>query len=112
MERHRGQVPYTIQERKLVAETAGLRVQEMTLAKGESIPWHYHSNISDTFFCLQGALQIETPRPGEKVLLKPGDSLAVPPRQAHEVSNKGQGLCRFVLVQGVGTYDFVPVSHA
>jgi quercetin dioxygenase-like cupin family protein len=102
---------YSIQERKIVAETPELRVQEMILAKGEYIPWHSHTNITDTFFCLEGELNIETPRPGKTFLLSPGDSLPVPPRQAHEVSNKGQGRCRFVLVQGVGTYDFVPVAH-
>ncbi len=102
---------YTIQEIKTVAETADLRVLEMTLAKGECIPWHYHSHITDTFYCLEGALQIETTKPGETFHVALGDSLTVRARRPHEVSNPGPGPCRVVLVQGVGSYDFVAVPR-
>ncbi len=102
---------YTIQEIKSVAETADLRVREMTLAEGECIPWHYHTHITDTFYCLEGELQIETPRAGVTFHLEIGDSMTVAARRPHEVSNPGQGPCRMVLVQGVGSYDFVAVPQ-
>jgi quercetin dioxygenase-like cupin family protein len=105
------QASYTIMGRKLIAETPELRVQEMILAPGDCIPWHYHSGITDTFYCLEGELHIASPRPATVHRLRPGDSLAVPPRRAHEVSNHSQHVCRFILVQGVGTYDFVSVEH-
>jgi len=100
-------LPYDIQERKVIAETEDLRVTEMILAPGEFVPWHYHTQVTDTFFCLEGDLMIETPRAGQEVRVDPGNSFAVPTPQAHRVSNVGQGLCRFVLVQGVGPYDFI-----
>ena len=103
--------PYTIQEIKVIAETPDLRVLEMTLAEGECVPWHYHSNITDTFYCVEGELRIETPKPGETFRLAVGDSLAVPPRRPHEVSNHRTALCRVVLVQGVGSYDYIAVRR-
>ncbi len=53
-------LPYTISGRELVAETAGLRVQVLTLGKGEKVPWHYHSAVSDIFICLEGTTVVET----------------------------------------------------
>ncbi len=103
--------PYTLREIVVIAETPDLRVIEMTLAEGECVPWHYHSNITDTFYCVEGELQIETPKPGETLRLAVGDSLAVPARRPHEVSNQRAELCRVVLVQGVGSYDYVAVRR-
>lgn len=102
-------LPYEIQERKVIAETSTLRVGEFILAPGQFIPWHYHSNVNDTFYCLEGELQVETPRPRQINRLNPGDSFVVPTPRPHKVSNAGEGVCRFILVQGVGPYDFLPV---
>lgn len=103
-------LPYKIQKRIVIAETADLRVTEMDLAPGEFVPWHYHSKVDDTFICLEGELQIESPQPGHVLHLKPGDSVTVPTPQPHRVSNTGKNLCRVVLVQGVGSYDFIPIQ--
>ena len=51
--RNRGD--YTIAGRELVAEGTDLRVQVLTLAAGQCVPWHYHTEISDSFVCLEGA---------------------------------------------------------
>lgn len=51
---------YTIAGRELVAEGADLRVQVLTLAAGEAIPWHYHSEIADQMVCLEGPMVVET----------------------------------------------------
>ena len=42
---------YTIAGHELVAEGADLRVQVLTLAAGQCVPWHYHTEISDSFVC-------------------------------------------------------------
>ena len=68
------------------------------------MPWHFHSEVTDTFFCVQGPMVIET-RPGE-LALSPGEMETGPARRAHRVSGKDGGPCRFALLQGVGTYDF------
>lgn len=101
---------YTVEDRQVIAETPELRVTRFTLAPGEVIPWHYHSNVTDTFFCLEGALEVETRAPRACHQLAPGDQCAVPPKTAHVVSNKSGARARFVIVQGVGAYDFVPVG--
>jgi quercetin dioxygenase-like cupin family protein len=43
---------YEIAGQEVVAEGADLRVQVLTLAAGQAIPWHYHSEITDQFVCL------------------------------------------------------------
>ena len=99
---------YELERRELVAESAGLRVQILTVAAGQCVPWHEHSNITDTFVCLDGPMAIRTRDPEAETVLRPGEMHAVPPRQAHYVSGKDGGPCRFMIVQGVGKYDFVP----
>lgn len=39
---------YTIENRALIAESAGLRVQTLTIGPGQSVPWHHHTRITDT----------------------------------------------------------------
>ena len=74
------------------------------------MPWHYHSEISDSFVCLEGQTVIETKAPSETVLLEPGQRYTVSPNTAHTVHGKDDGPCKFMIIQGVGTYDFVPVG--
>jgi mannose-6-phosphate isomerase-like protein (cupin superfamily) len=99
---------YEIEKRELVAQAEGLRVQILTLAAGQCVPWHLHSDIADTFFCLDGPMAIRTRDPEGETILEPGEMHAVPARLAHYVSGTGGGPCRFLIVQGVGKYDFVP----
>jgi len=44
---------YEIAERELVAEGADLRVQVLTLAAGQCVPWHYHTEVTDSFVGLE-----------------------------------------------------------
>lgn len=99
---------YEIEKRELVAEAAGLRVQILTLAAGQCVPWHLHSNIADTFVCLDGPMAVLTREPEGETVLRPGETCAVSARVPHYVSGTNGGPCRFLIVQGVGTYDFVP----
>ena len=99
---------YEIDKRDLVAEATGLRVQILTIGPGQCVPWHHHSRITDTFVCLDGPMKIETRGPDETTILHPGETYAVPPLQDHRVSGYDDGSCRFLIVQGVGEYDFVP----
>jgi mannose-6-phosphate isomerase-like protein (cupin superfamily) len=101
---------YAIEDRELVAETDGLRVQVLTLGPGESIPWHWHSQVTDTMVCLEGAIEVETRAPRESFRLAPGGRCTVPPKRAHIVRNVDAGRSRFLIVQGVGTYDFNPIG--
>lgn len=105
-------LPYRIQGRKLIAETPDLRVQILTLGEGEEIPWHYHSEVSDSFVCLEGPMLVETRAPRHDYLLAPGEDCEVPAHTAHRVSGADGGACRFVIVQGIGAHDFIPVARS
>ncbi len=100
-------LPYAIEGRQLIAEAPGLRVQILTLGNGEAVPWHYHTEITDTFACLEGPMVVKMPS-GDHVL-EAGDTCAVPPNTPHRVCGKDGGCCRFLVVQGVGVHDFIPV---
>ena len=75
--------PYVIERREVVAETDTLRVSILTLAEGQEVPWHYHTWVTDTFYCLEGALSVETRSPKARHLLDVGESCAVAPMTAH-----------------------------
>ena len=99
---------YKIKRRERLATAEGLRVSILTLAAGEEVPWHSHSIIDDDFFCMDGPMQVETRRPEGLQILQPGETFKVPLGQPHRVSGRAGGPCRFMIVQGVGRYDFVP----
>ena len=96
--------------RELVAEGTDLRVQVLTLASRQCVPWHYHTEISDSFVSLEGPVVVETRAPRHVYRLAPGERCAVPPKTAHYVHGEADGPCKFLIVQGVGVYDFVAVG--
>ena len=105
--RNRGE--YELAGLELVAEGTDLRVQVLTLAAGQAIPWHYHSEITDQMVCLDGPMVVETRAPRQTIASKKAIAASVPPKTAHYVHGVDGGPCRFMIVQGVGVYDFVPV---
>ena len=107
-ERSRGN--YAIAGREVVADGTDIRATILTLAAGECVPWHYHSEISDDFVCMEGTLVVETRAPRATHVLEPGQRCTVGPKTAHYVHGKDDAPCRFLVVQGVGVYDFNPVG--
>jgi quercetin dioxygenase-like cupin family protein len=101
---------YTVEKVETVAATPELRAKRFTLAVGQEIPWHYHNAITDWFYCLEGTLRVETRAPRGERLMTAGGNCHVPARTAHRVSNAGGTRCEFLILQGVGTYDYVPVG--
>ena len=80
----------------------------LALGPGQSVPWHHHSNITDTFFCMEGPMQVLTRDPRATHVLDPGASCSVGPGTVHYVCGVDGRPCRFMIVQGIGVYDFVP----
>ena len=107
---NRSRGSYPIAGREIVAEGADLRVTVLTLDAGQCVPWHYHSEVTDSFACLSGRLVVETRAPRATHELAPGERCAVPPKTAHYVHGREDGPCQFLIVQGVGVYDFVAVG--
>jgi len=87
-----------------------MRASILTLDAGQFVPWHYHSEITDRFVCLNGPMVVETRAPKARYELRPGETCAVAPRTAHVVRGKDDGPCKFLLLQGVGVYDNVAVG--
>lgn len=90
-----------------VLRTADVRVMHYVLAPGEAHSWHHHTEVTDHIWCLEGALTLEFRDPPRVERLLPGDSGIVPPGTVHRVANPGAGRGRYLLVQGIGTYDYV-----
>jgi quercetin dioxygenase-like cupin family protein len=97
---------YEVAEREILAETPELRMMVLTLPEGQKVPWHWHTNVTDRFFCMQGPMVVETRAPREVFELNPGETCFVPAKRAHRVTGKNGGPCKFCLLQGVGRYDF------
>lgn len=99
--------PYKVRRIHVVAKGADVLVREYTLDPGEAIPWHRHSEVSDYYYGLEGTVVIETRDPAVRHEVGPGQTASVAPATIHHVSNPGAQPCRFLLIQGVGKYDFV-----
>jgi len=99
--------PYRVKKISVIAKGTDVLVREYVLGPGESIPWHHHTQVSDHYYSLEGVVLIETRAPDARRELNPGESATVIPPMAHHVSNPSGKPCRFLLIQGVGKYDFV-----
>jgi quercetin dioxygenase-like cupin family protein len=101
---------YTVKSIEPVAVGSDVQVRAFTLAPGETIPWHFHGAVTDWYFVLEGALSIETRAPTDHQQVGTGGTYRIPPKTAHLVANHSDSDTRFLLVQGVGAYDFVRVG--
>ena len=102
------QPAYSIAGKESILLTTDARVTVMTLAPGQSIPAHRHSQVTDTTFCLSGLAAVHLLDPDERVRLTTGERAVVAPGRVHSVANIGTIPCRLLLVQGPGRYDFLP----
>ena len=103
---------YEVERRQCHAERPGFRINELQISPTQKVPWHYHSHVRDTFYVIEGRLRLFLQDPKEDVRLDPGDSYCVAPRRPHLVTNDGQKSATFLVLQGIGEYDFVPlVTH-
>jgi quercetin dioxygenase-like cupin family protein len=104
---------FAVSSRKMIAEGADVQVKEFLLLPGEEVPWHHHTAVFDVFYCLGGSLTVERMNvfSGERLpdlMLRAGDSAKVEPGTAHRPFNATPSQCRFLIVQGIGRYDFMP----
>jgi quercetin dioxygenase-like cupin family protein len=100
---------YEVERRQCHAERPGFRINELTISPTQTVPWHYHNNVQDTFYVLEGNLRIFLQHPKEEVRLAPAETYSVRPRRPHLVTNDGDTSATFLVLQGIGEYDFVPL---
>ncbi len=98
---------YSVKSIETIADGTDVRVRLFSLAPGEIIPWHYHSQSTDHYFVLEGNLTVETRNPQMQQVIKTGARHWLQPGVAHQISNRSREDCRFLLVQGVGAFDWV-----
>jgi quercetin dioxygenase-like cupin family protein len=101
---------YEVERRVRHAERPGFWISELQISPSQKVPWHYHTNVQDTFYVLEGRLRIFLRDPKEDVSLGPGETYAVRPGRAHLVTNAGATSATFLVLQGLGEYDFVPLT--
>lgn len=98
---------YEVERRALHAERPGFRISELQISPTQRVPWHYHNNIHDTFYVIEGHLRLFLREPSEEVRLGPGETYSVKPCRPHMVINGGERSATFLVLQGIGEYDYV-----
>ena len=92
-----------------IVKTENVSVRIMELEKDGATDWHFHTEVTDFFVCLTGAVQVERRSPAKLTILHPGQRAEVGPGEVHRVVNVSVVRAEYLLVQGVGTYDFCKV---
>ena len=100
---------YEVERRDRHAERPGFRISELQLSPTQTVPWHFHTNISDTFYVLEGEMRLFLQQPKEEVRLTVGQSHVAAAGRPHLVTNAGKTSLTFLILQGVGEYDYVPL---
>jgi quercetin dioxygenase-like cupin family protein len=90
-----------------IIRTDNVLVRVMELGKDGATEWHHHTEMRDFFVCLTGAILVETRNPDGQIMLLPGQHAEASPMTAHRVSNVADAGTEYLLVQGVGSYDFI-----
>ncbi len=101
---------YEFERHEQHAARPGFRITELQLSPRQKVPWHYHNNVADTFYVLEGRLRIFLQKPKQEVRLQPGDTFTADARRPHLVTNGGKKSVTFLVLQGIGEYDFVPLT--
>jgi mannose-6-phosphate isomerase-like protein (cupin superfamily) len=101
---------YDVERRAYHAVRPGFRITELQIGPAQKVPWHYHTNVHDTFYVVAGSIRVFLQDPKEEVRLTPGQTFAVPPKRPHLVTNAGDASAVFLVLQGIGAYDFVPLT--
>jgi quercetin dioxygenase-like cupin family protein len=87
------------------------RITELTITPAQKVPWHCHSKVQDTFYILEGQVRIFLRDPKEEVTLPPGTTCSVRPGRPHLVTNGGERNATFLVLQGIGEYDFIALDR-
>lgn len=100
---------YEVERRSHHAERPGFRITELQIGPTQQVPWHSHTRIRDTFYVLEGRLRLHLCDPKESVDLVPGETYTVREGRPHLVTNAGTASTTFLVLQGIGEYDYVPL---
>jgi len=92
-------------------QTDTVRVRVMELLPGDATRWHFHSEVTDHMVCLTGVIVVYLKQPTGRFELQPGQRYTVEVSRVHQVANKSHTeSASYLLIQGVGRYDFNTVD--
>jgi mannose-6-phosphate isomerase-like protein (cupin superfamily) len=92
-------------------QTDTVRVRVMELLPGDATPWHFHREVTDHMVCLSGVIVVHLKQPTAMLELQPGHRCTVEVGKVHRVANDSPiETARYLLIQGVGRYDFITVD--
>jgi len=100
---------YEVERRARHAQRPGFHISELQLSPSQTVPWHFHTEIADTFYVLEGEMRLFLQNPKEEVRLKPGETFTAVAKRPHLVTNAGKTSLTFLVLQGMGEYDYVPM---
>jgi quercetin dioxygenase-like cupin family protein len=92
---------------EVLLRTQDILVRTMRLGPRAAVPWHLHTAVDDLVVCLSGLIELRFRDSGRRVTLAPGERDRVPARTVHQVANLARTDSEYLLIQGVGAYDFV-----
>ena len=101
---------YQVERRSWYAARPRFRIAKLQISPTQTIPWHYHSEVQDTFYVINGKIRIFMRGPDEEVCLTAGQTHAVCPGRPHLVTNAGDTSAVFLVLQGIGEHDFVALA--
>ena len=101
---------YSVDSITEIARSGDVWVREFTVAHGEEIPWHQHTEVQDRCYALEGLVRVESSGPEglQDLILQAGQSCVLPAGTRHRLTCAEGDRARYLLVQ-VGRYDFVKV---
>jgi mannose-6-phosphate isomerase-like protein (cupin superfamily) len=91
---------------EVILKTENARVRIVELGPDEVASLHSHNEVTDNMFCLSGRMSVRMKNPDEEVFLLPGQRCTVAQGRVHQVVNAEATITTYLLVQGVGRYDF------
>lgn len=93
---------------EIIIQTENVKVRIIELQPGEIAPFHYHTEITDNMFGLSGEIIVNIRKPEKQIILTPGVRCKIEVGRVHQViNNRKDETSKYLLVQGVGTYDFI-----
>jgi mannose-6-phosphate isomerase-like protein (cupin superfamily) len=95
-----------MQEAEIVAKTDALQVRIMNLNPREVAAWHYHTRVTDDIFCLTGKIAVRMRDPDLEIHLEPGQRCRIETGRVHQLENLNNTEASYLLVQGIGHYDY------
>ncbi len=101
---------YEVERRATHAARDGFRINELQISASQKVPWHYHTRITDTFYVLEGEISVHMREPKETIVLRAGETHAVVPKRPHLVTNNTSDSATFLVLQGIGEYDYIPLT--